>query len=106
MENWFLNQYPFDVLVEVKATKTNSIPFLSVKPHQLQSLKDVRTPKGKVHKMSDIGRIQQPADFWMLKNSHSFVVACFLKEKICLAIDPNKWEGARVDSQCEFQIKL
>ncbi len=106
MEKWFLEKYPFSVLVEVKATKKNTIPFSAVKEHQLQSLKQVRTPKGKVHKMSDIGRVQQPADFWMFKNGMSFVVACFLKERICLAIDPNKWEGARVDSECEFQIKL
>ena len=106
VEEWFLKNYPQSVLVEVKATKNNTIAPSAVKSHQLQALKDVRTPGGKVHKMSDIGRIQQPADFWMLKNTQSFVVACFLKERICLAIDPNKWEGARVESDCDFKIEL
>lgn len=106
VEKYFLEKYPFSVLVEIKATKTNTIPFSAVKSHQLQSLKQVRTPVGKAHKMSDIGRVQQPADFWMFKNAQSFVVACFLKERVCLAINPYEWNGARVDSDCEFRFDI
>jgi hypothetical protein len=101
-----LEKYPFNVLVEVKATKSNTIPFNAVKPHQLLALKAARSKVGLVCKMSDASRIRQPADFWMLKNAQSFVVACFLKERICLAIHPDKWDGARVDSECEFKMDL
>ena len=106
VEKYFLTQFPSSVIVEVKATKTNTIPLSAVKPHQLQALKDARSPEGIVHKMSDMGRILQPADFWMFKNSQSFVIACFLKERICLAINPHKWIGARVDSECDFNFNI
>lgn len=94
------------MLVEVKATKTNSIARSAVKPHQLSALIAVRSPRGMAHKMSDASRLRQPADFWMMKNATSFVVAVFLKDRVCLAIEPSKWNGARVDSPCVFSFPL
>jgi len=104
IEKWFLINHHSNCLVEIKVTKTNTIPFNAVKPHQLKALQQVRTPEGMTHKMSDASRTRQPADFWLMKNATSFVVACFLKDRICLAIDPNEWEGARNNSKCEFSF--
>ncbi len=43
---WFRENYPFDVAIEVKATKTGSIPFKAVADHQLKALKQVQTKEG------------------------------------------------------------
>lgn len=104
--DWFQMNYPFDWFIEIKQTSGNSIPFSAVKPHQLQFLKDLRSSKGAKHKLSDAGRIRQPLDAFGGKNTHSFVVACFLDRNICLAINPHDWIGCKPDSECDFTIPL
>lgn len=101
---WFSDNYPHSVALEIKATKTGSIPPSALLPHQLKSLLEVQSMTGLTHKISDIGRIRQPFDAFQLKNAHSFVVCAFLSHKVCLAIDPKDWQGAKPDSPCQFKL--
>ena len=96
----------FDWAIEIKATKTNSIPISAVKPHQLAALLAVRSNNGLSHKLSDAGQERQPFDAFYFQNAKSFVIACFLKQRICFAIDPNKWEGANLNTKNEFSFQL
>jgi len=99
-----MTHYPFDWFIEVKATTGNSIPARAVLPHQLAALKAVRSKKGFNHKLSDALRIRQPFDAFGVREKDSFVIACFTKHGVCLAILPDKWEGANINTPCEFQF--
>lgn len=103
---WMQKTCPFDWFIEIKATKNNTIPRSAVKPHQLQALLACKSKKGFKHKISDIGRVKQPFDAFGCKLAHSFVVVCFLKHKVCLAIDPQKWDGANPNTPAEFTLHL
>ena len=104
--DWFDKNYPSDWFIEVKATKTNSVPISAVKPHQLQALLAIRSKKGLKHKLSDAGRVRQPFDAFGVYEKDSFVVACFLPKRVCLAIHPDNWRGAKISTPCEFRIDL
>lgn len=106
IEAWFQKNYHFDVAIEVKATKTGSIPASAVKPHQLKALLQVQTPEGLAYKIPDALHIRLPFDFFVLKNCHSFVVAVFLSHKVCLAFDPKYWNGAKPTTCPTFSIPL
>lgn len=104
--DWFHVHYPHNVALEIKATKTNSIPKSAVKDHQLIALIMAQTKTGLTYKIPDNGRVRQPFDAFQFKNAHSFVVCAFLKQRIALAIDPNKWNGATPKSDHIFSIPL
>jgi len=104
---WFNKNFPFSVALEIKATKTASIPPSALLPHQLQALLAVQSEAGLTHKISDAGRIRQPFDAFQMKKTRSFVVCVFLSHKVCLAIDPAKWNGASINSTNQtFSIPL
>lgn len=103
---WFLTNHPSSVALEIKATKTNSIPFSAVKPHQLKALLAVRSPLGMSYKIPDSSHVRLPFDGFVLKKTESYVVACFTKQRICLAIEPEKWQGARPDTPSAIRIVL
>ena len=104
---WFHTKYPYSWFIEIKATKTNTIPLSAVKPHQLKALIDCQSPTGFKHKMSDIGRIRQPFDAFGAKNAHAFVVCAFLSHHLCFAFDPSTWHGASINSKDQiFSIPL
>jgi hypothetical protein len=94
------------VALEIKATKKNTIPASALLPHQKQALIAVQTPQGLTHKLSDIGRIRQPFDAFQFRNAKSFIIVCFLTQKVYLAIDPKKWNGANPNTPAVFKIKL
>lgn len=98
--------HPSNWAIEIKSTRTNSIPFSAVKSHQLAALLDVRSEKGFKHKLSDALRLRQPFDAFGFKKADSFVVACFPSKHICLAINPHDWKGCKPDSECDFVINL
>lgn len=85
---WFLNNYPDDVAVEIKYGKNK------LKTHQLTALSMVSQGKF-IHKLPDMGKIQ-PFDFFMLKNAHAFVVIC----------DGNKCIGTRLNDGKLIHIDL
>jgi hypothetical protein len=58
-----------------------------------------------VHKIADLRR-RNPFDAFMLKNTPAFVVACFAQHGVCLVIDIDEWNGARLDTPCDFRIKI
>lgn len=66
--DWFLNNYPNDVAIEVKI-KGNK-----VLPHQELALKEVQEGHFK-YKIPDLGR-RNPFDGIVLKNAEAFVVTC------------------------------
>lgn len=101
---WFQKNYPSSVALEIKATQTNSIPFSAVKPHQMKALLAVRSEEGLIFKIPDSSHTRLPFDTIQYKKTPSFVVACFTKHGICLAIPPEKWQGARPDSPCDFSL--
>lgn len=103
---WFKENYPESVALEIKITKTNSIPRSALLPHQQKALIAVQTAQGLTHKLSDIGHIRQPFDAFIMKNTRSFVIACLPKHKVALAILPQNWNGANRTAPCEFKIPL
>jgi len=103
---WFQKNFPFSCALEIKATKTNTISKSALKEHQCKALIAVQSMSGLSYKIPDNSRIRLPFDAFQLKGTQSFVVACFLKERICLAIDPKDWEGANSGSDCIFSFPL
>lgn len=65
---WFLNNYPDDVAIEVK------IKGGKIKPHQDLALNEVHNGKFK-YKIPDMGR-RNPFDGIVLKKAKAFVVVC------------------------------
>ena len=104
--DWFDKNYSGDWFIEIKATKTNTIPKSAVKDHQLQALLAVRSKKGLKHKLSDAGRVRQPFDAFGVYEKDSYVVACFINPGVCLAILPEEWRGASLKSDYAFKIYL
>ena len=103
---WFKENYKESVALEIKATSTNSIPKSALKDHQLKALLAVKSERGLTYKIPDNARIRLPFDAFQMKNTQAFVVACFTKRGICLAIPPEEWRGARPATKCEFVIDL
>jgi len=105
---WMKKNYPFSVALEIKVSKTNTIPASALKDHQHKALIAVKSKYGMTYKIPDTGRVQAPFDAFQLKHTTSFVVACFPKHGTCLAIAPEKWQGAKYEpmSACEFVINL
>ena len=103
---WFMKNHPSSVALEIKNTATNSIPFSAVKPHQMKALLAVKSKQGMSYKSPDSSHVRLPFDSFVLKDTEAYVVACFSKQRICLAIDPNKWQGAKPDTPAEFVLVL
>lgn len=83
--------------IEIKNTTKNTISERALEPHQLLALKDSKSPRGLIHKISDESRRQQPYDAFMLKNADAFVIACFSTYGYCLIIPVEEWHGVRYD---------
>lgn len=72
--DWFFNNWPNDVAVEVKVDKNKA------KEHQTIALEQVQRGEFK-RKIPDLGR-QNPFDFFILKKADAFLVTC--EGKKCL----------------------
>jgi len=87
---------------EVKLSKTKSIRYDAVKPHQVKGLLSAKK-KGLYHKLSDFPMFagsktrfnrEKPFDFFYLKDTPAYVVICFYEprvKKICYYIDIEDW---------------
>ena len=75
--DWFLENYPEDVLVEVKIKGNKTLP------HQDVALEQVKQGRFK-YKFPDMGK-RTPGDGVVLKKGHPFVVTC--EGMICEAIN-------------------
>lgn len=105
---WFMKNHPSNVALEIKATKSNTIARSAVKDHQLKALLAVRSKEGLSYKIPDTGHVRLPFDCFQLRNTNSYVVACFPAKGVCFAIHPEKWDGFNInkDTDYEFRIKL
>lgn len=72
---------------EVKQTTGVSIPFDSVKEHQIDALQAVKSSKGLIHKISDETRSYNPFDVFFLRNAPAFVVLKFPKAFHLIDVD-------------------
>jgi len=86
---FLINRFKGSGAFELKLTKTNSLPFDSVKEHQLHALQTAKY-KSLVFKIPDLG-LQNPCDVLKLENVPAFVVVMYYKrgqkEFIMLDID-------------------
>lgn len=103
---WLQDHYHQTIPFEIKATKTGSIPRSAVQDHQLKSLLACQTDRGFIYKIPDNARIRLPFDGFLIKNTPSFIIAVFLKQKIALAINPKNWNGANIHTPAEFTFHL
>ena len=104
--SWFQKNYQNSVALEIKVTKTGSIPAKAVLDHQLKALKQVQTASGLSYKIPDASHLRLPFDAFQMKNCESFVVAVFLTHKKCLAFDPHVWKGAKPTTVPTFPVAL
>lgn len=84
---WLKAVYKQTAAFELKQTKTTSIPFSSVVPHQVQALSQVRNGTF-VWKIPDCG-FQNPFDCFSMVRMDAFVVIKY-PDFFCL-IDINDW---------------
>ena len=84
-------------LIEIKATTSNSIPASAVATHQLAALRQA-SGEGLCYKIPDFGYTKKPADAFLLAGSRAFVVCAFLKHRVVLVIEADKWHGCRFSS--------
>lgn len=93
---WFKEMGITNYALEIKATKTGSIPKSAVMAHQLRALIQVQREEGITIKLSDAARIRQPFDVFNLSSTDAYIVACFLTQRIAIVIPPRKWEGVQI----------
>jgi len=84
---WMKTIYKRTCCFELKLTKTNSVPFSAVVPHQVSALENAKNGV-LVYKIPDVG-YQNPFDGFCLASVDSFVVIKY-PDFFCL-IDINDW---------------
>ena len=73
--HWLKNVYKKTGAFELKQTKTDSLPFSDVKPHQIEALQNVRHNTF-VYKIPDLG-LQNPFDCYCMTEQPAFVVIAY-----------------------------
>jgi penicillin-binding protein-related factor A (putative recombinase) len=74
---FLINRFQGSGAFELKLSKTNSLPFDSVKEHQLHAL-NMAKYKSLVFKIPDLG-LQNPCDVLKLENVPAYVVVMYYK---------------------------
>lgn len=77
------------IAFECKYTKTDSLPFSAVKPHQERSLKQAET--GLWWKLPDVGLMAKPFDCIYLEGAQHYIPVYFQKSKSFYIIDIFEW---------------
>lgn len=103
--NWFRTNYKGSCAIEIKATKSNSIPESALQPHQKAALIAARGA-GVVYKIPDTSFAKRPFDAFMLSYTQAFVVACFSSSRVCLVIEADKWKGATPKTPALFRFHI
>lgn len=101
---WFREHHQGSAAIEVKATDTDYIPEGALKDHQRAALL-AASGQGLVHKIADAKR-KNPFDAFMLQGVQSYVVACFTKRGVCLAVPASSWKGCRPSSPHTHLIRI
>lgn len=78
---------------ELKLSKSDSIPFDAVKPHQVQALYNAKHSHI-IYKITDTGYAQKPFDCFALVGVPAYVVIMFYErgQKEFFMIDVDKWK--------------
>ena len=91
-------------LIELKITKTKTLPFSKIAPHQYTSLLKAKTGT-LVHKLSDSSIGFLPADMFVLARSSAYLCVMFYvprKPKIIYLLDINKEGGNKLPPNSKF----
>lgn len=91
--HWLKNVYKKTAAFELKQTKTDSIPFSAVVPHQIASLEQVRHGTF-VFKIPDAG-YQNPFDCFCMTEMPAYVVIKYPKGVVIIPIDTFVLESKR-----------
>jgi hypothetical protein len=83
--HWLKNVYKKTGAFELKQTKSDSLPFSDVKPHQLEALQAVRHNTF-VYKIPDLG-LQNPFDCFCLTEQPAYVVVKYPKFFCLISVD-------------------
>lgn len=107
MLEWFRHNGPASCAIEIKATRTGSIPASALLAHQKAALL-AATREGIIHKISDEARRQQPFDAFKIARAEAYVVCCFLGRGLseALVIDVREWAGAKRNTKCVWRFAL
>lgn len=87
---------------ELKFSKTNSLPFSAVKPHQIENL-TIANSGSFIYKIPDVGQAQKPFDSFIMRRVPAYIVVYYYTpgEKDFYMIHLSDWlkerrEGARM----------
>jgi len=96
--HWLARQnFPFSAVFELKITKSKSLPFTTVQPHQIRAL--VLAKHGRlIYKIPDIGLSQKPFDSFHLHQVKAFVVVLFYRSR-----QYNKFYLIDIDDFCNLK---
>ena len=83
--HWLKNVYKKTGAFELKQTKSDSLPFSDVKPHQIEALQAVRHNTF-VYKIPDLG-LQNPFDCFCLTEQPAYVVVKYPKFFCLISVD-------------------
>lgn len=93
--HWVKNVYKNTAAFELKQTQTNSLPFSSVAPHQIQALLNIKNGVF-VYKIVDCG-YQNPMDSFCMVNEHAYLVVKYPKFWVLIDINDFVNEVKRSD---------
>ena len=91
--HWLKLVYKKTGAFELKQTKTDSLPFSDVKPHQIEALQAVRHQTF-VYKIPDLG-LQNPFDCYCMTEQPAYVVIRYPKGFVLIPIDTFVLESQR-----------
>lgn len=96
LNKWFYYKHQASCAIEVKLTKTQSIPFSVLKDHQWRNLRACEIGQT-VYKIPDTGNVQMPFDMVMLVKVPAYIAVQFYKrgEKKFYLIPPLTWSEMR-----------
>jgi len=96
--HWLVRQnFPFSAVFELKITKSKSLPFTAVQPHQARSLRAAK--RGRlIYKIPDVGLGQKPFDCFHLYQTKAFVVVFFYRPR-----QYNKFYLIDIDDFCNLK---
>lgn len=83
---WLREHYKGSGVFELKQTQTESIPFVSVKEHQLLGLLSAKHGT-LVHKISDQTQGYKPFDSFILRNTPAFIVIKYPQGFVIIDVD-------------------
>ncbi len=89
----WLKAHPMrSAMFELKQTTSDSIPFSSVKEHQLNWLLAAKSGHGALYKPPDFQGVSLPCDYWYLRKADAWIVIKYPKVFCIINIGTFVWE--------------